>query len=223
MDKRTTAIIATVVTGLLCGCPGLAILCFGAFAIPTSFVPGAQIDVFGSNDPQSLLTTGIVGLCLGILLIAIPVVVGFTTLRNRPAAAGMVVPPAPPRPMPSAPPMDFTPPPAPPSEEPAEPSTPPVEPEPPADTWMGSQGEPPEQAPAEKPDELAASGLSDWQAPTVTSDQPPAVSAGSAAGNRRRPSHPSPKTMTPFHRRSDRRWRLATPWKIKSGDFYAFS
>jgi hypothetical protein len=184
MDKRTTAIIATVVTGLLCGCPGLAILCFGAFAIPTSFVPGAQIDVFGNNDPQSLLTSGIVGLCLGVLLIAIPVVVGFTTLRNRPAAAGMVVPPAPPRPAPPAPSMDITPPPAPPEatpEEPAEPPAPPVEPEPPADTWMGTQAEPPAEAPAEEPaagesDESTASGLTDWQAPTVISDQPPAVS-----------------------------------------------
>lgn len=149
MDKRTTAIIATIVTGLLCGCPGLAILCFGAFAIPTSFVPGAQIDVFGSNDPQSLLTSGIVGLCLGILLIAIPVVVGFTTLRNRPAAADMVVPPAPPRPVTPEtpqPPTDFAPP-------PAEPPVKPEEAEPPADVWMGPAAESPEETSAEEPAE----------------------------------------------------------------------
>jgi hypothetical protein len=159
MDKRTTAIIGTVITGLLCGCPGLAILCFGAFAVPTSFVPGAQIDVFGNNDPQSLLTSGIVGLCLGILLIAIPVVVGFTTLRNRPAAAGMVVPPAPPRPVP-------------PPVAPAEPTTRPEEPEPPADAWMGPQTEPMEEAAAEKPSEPPAAEASDWQAPTVIGEQP---------------------------------------------------
>jgi hypothetical protein len=180
MDKRTTAIIATVVTGLLCGCPGLAILCFGAFAVPISFTPGAQIDVFGSNDPQSLLTTGIVGMCLGVLLIAIPVVVGFTTLRNRPAAAGMVVPPAPPKPVTPVtpqPPADFAPPPMPPEiapEKPAEPPAPPEESGPPADTWLGTQSEPPAEAPAEKPAEPPAAGIADWQAPTVESDQPPA-------------------------------------------------
>lgn len=178
MDKRTTAIIATVVTGLLCGCPGLAILCFGAFAVPISFTPGAQIDVFGSNDPQSLLTSGIVGICLGILLIAIPVVVGFTMLRNRPAPAGMVVPPAPTRPVtppsqapdvvPSKPAEDFTPPPAPPEsapEIPAEPLVLPEVPEPPADTWREAQVGPLVEVPPEKPAEP----------PTVSSDQPPAA------------------------------------------------
>ena len=154
MDKRTTAIVATVVTALLCGCPGLAILCFGAFAVPISYTPGAQINVFGYNDPQSLLTAGIVGLCLGILLIAIPVVVGFTTLRNRPAAAGMVVPPAPPRP-----PTDFVPPPAPPEPAPAEPGVPPAppaEPESEAGTSLETQVEPPAESPAEKPAEPPA-------------------------------------------------------------------
>lgn len=178
MDKRTTAIIATVVTGLLCGCPGLAILCFGTLAIPVSSTPGAQIDIFGSNDPQSLLTAGIVGLCLGVLLIAIPVVVGFTTLRNRPAPAGMVVPPAPSRPVtpapqapvvaPSKPAEDFTPPPAPPEaapEEPAEPPASPEKPEPPADTWMEAQVGPLVEVPPEKPAEP----------PAVSSDQPPAA------------------------------------------------
>jgi hypothetical protein len=169
MDKRTTAIIATVITGLLCGCPGLAILCYGAFAVPTSFVPGAQIDVFGNNDPQSLLTSGIVGLCLGILLIAIPVVVGFTTLRNRPAAAGMVVPPAPPRPVKPVtqqPSTDFTPPPAPPETPPTEPA----EPESLVDAWARPQ----EEAPAEEPSEPPTAEASDWQAPTVIGEQPTA-------------------------------------------------
>ncbi len=177
MDKRTTAIIATIVTGLLCGCPGLAILCFGAFAIPTSFVPGAQIDVFGSNDPQSLLTSGIVGLCLGILLIAIPVVVGFTTLRNRPAPADMVVPPAPPRPVTPVtpqPPTDFAPPPA----EPAEPPAKPEEAEPSADVWMGPPADSPEEAPAEEPAEQPTAaqpqGTPTEAAPEAPPETPPA-------------------------------------------------
>jgi hypothetical protein len=180
MDKRTTAIIATIVTGLLCGCPGLAILCFGAFAIPTSFVPGAQIDVFGSNDPQSLLTSGIVGLCLGILLIAIPVVVGFTTLRNRPAAADMVVSPASSMPVPPVtlqPSTDFAPPPAPPAE-PAEPPAKLEEAEPPSDVWMGPAAESSEEAPAEEPAEQPTAAQPQETpteaAPEVPPENPPA-------------------------------------------------
>jgi len=88
MDKRTTSIIATVVATLLCGCPGLFSLCFGAMFATISFIPGANIDVFGSSDPTSALYTGIGALCGGLLLIVIPVAVGFFTLRNKPDSSG---------------------------------------------------------------------------------------------------------------------------------------
>ena len=84
MDKRTTSIIATVVAALLCGCPGLFSLCFGAMFAVVSFMPGADIDVFGSSDPTSALYTGIGALCGGVLLVAIPIAVGFFTLRKKP-------------------------------------------------------------------------------------------------------------------------------------------
>jgi hypothetical protein len=87
MEKKTTGIIATVATGLLCGCPGLFALCMGAMFAITGSIPGSNIDVFGSSDPKSAITMGIVVLCLGIIFIAIPVVVGFTTLRKKPAEA----------------------------------------------------------------------------------------------------------------------------------------
>jgi hypothetical protein len=86
MDKRTTGIIATVVTGLLCGCPGLASLCWGGLSAVISFIPGAQIDMFGSQDPRSALFSGLGAVCLGVVFVAIPVVVGFLTLRDKPAA-----------------------------------------------------------------------------------------------------------------------------------------
>lgn len=105
MDKRTTGIIATVVTALLCGCPGLFGICWGVIAIPVSFVPGANIDIGGNNSPQAALTAGIVGLCLGLIFIAIPIAVGYFTLRNRPAASTVITapsysptPPPPPKP-----------------------------------------------------------------------------------------------------------------------------
>jgi hypothetical protein len=84
--NRNTAMIVTGATALLCGCPGLVSACMGLMFAVVSFVPGADIDMMGSSDPQSALTFGIGGLCVGLILIVIPVVVGFLTLRNKPAA-----------------------------------------------------------------------------------------------------------------------------------------
>lgn len=82
MDKKTTGLIATIATALLCGCPGLFGLCLGGTSLFASFVPGANIDVFGSNDPAAATTMGVVFLCLSVIFIAIPIVVGVVTLRN---------------------------------------------------------------------------------------------------------------------------------------------
>jgi hypothetical protein len=86
MDKRTVGIIATIAAVLLCGCPGLVAVFMGAIFAVVSFVPGANIDIGGSSDPQAALAVGGVALCLGIIFIIIPIVVGFLTLRQKPAA-----------------------------------------------------------------------------------------------------------------------------------------
>ena len=83
MDKRQTGIIATVVTALLCGCPGLFAFCWGSLSAVVSFMPGADINIGGSSDPRSALMAGLGSLCAGILFIAIPVAVGYFTLRRR--------------------------------------------------------------------------------------------------------------------------------------------
>lgn len=84
MENRNTAIIVTIVAVLLCGCPGLIAACMGLMFAVIGNVPGADIDIFGSSDPQSAMITGIVMLCVGILFIIVPIVVGFITLRRRP-------------------------------------------------------------------------------------------------------------------------------------------
>jgi len=96
MDKKTTGIIATVATGLLCGCPGLFSLCMGAMYAVVSQVPDAQIDMFGSSNPADALTFGIGGICLGIVLVAIPIVVGVLMLRKKQEAAPVSDEPLPP-------------------------------------------------------------------------------------------------------------------------------
>jgi len=87
MDKRTIGIIATLATILLCGCPGLLAVFMGAIFAVVSFVPDAKIDIGGSNDPKAALAFGVGALCLGIIFIIVPIVVGFLTLRNKPVTA----------------------------------------------------------------------------------------------------------------------------------------
>ncbi len=96
MDKKTGGIIATVAAALLCGCPGLFGICWGFIAAIASQVPGAKIDVGGSSDPKTALISGIGSLCLGVIFVAIPVVVGFVMLRKKPEPAPLSDEPIPP-------------------------------------------------------------------------------------------------------------------------------
>ena len=86
MNNRNTSLIATIVAVVLCGCPGLFGLCFGLTSVFASFVPNAQIDVFGNTDPQSATAMGLVTLCLSVIALAVPVVV-WVVARRREAAA----------------------------------------------------------------------------------------------------------------------------------------
>ena len=64
MHPRTTAILVTVVALLACACPGLFGLFMGGMFALVSFIPGADIDMLGSTDPQSALTFGLGLLCV---------------------------------------------------------------------------------------------------------------------------------------------------------------
>jgi Na+-transporting methylmalonyl-CoA/oxaloacetate decarboxylase gamma subunit len=126
MDKKTTGLIATIATALLCGCPGLIGLCIGATSVFASFMPNADIDVFGSNDPAAATTMGFVFLCLSVIFIAIPIVVGVVTLRKPKEEVPAVVdvkptevPAAEPTPADKS---EQSKPPAPPSEKPDKPA-----------------------------------------------------------------------------------------------------
>ncbi len=82
MDKRTVAIIVTVVALLLCGCPGLfGVFMGGLFAI-VSFIPGASIDMMGSSDPRSALGFGLGSLCVGLVAVLIAAAAIFFAWRR---------------------------------------------------------------------------------------------------------------------------------------------
>jgi hypothetical protein len=82
MDKKTIGIIATVATAFACGCPSIFSCVWGIL-----IASGQPIDVTinGGTTPQVLSPTiGYVLLGLTVLMLAVPVAVGFFTLRNKP-------------------------------------------------------------------------------------------------------------------------------------------
>jgi hypothetical protein len=90
--NRGVGIGLTIFTVLCCACPGLVLCGFGGAigaGVPlTTTLNGAS---FSQKLPASY---GVGLICLSIILIAIPILVGFFTLRNKPAAVeSPVVPP----------------------------------------------------------------------------------------------------------------------------------
>jgi hypothetical protein len=87
--NRNTAIIITTVTSLTCGCFGLISCVWGAVFGLGGLSGTGTVEINGTTsalDPTSALLTGAGAVCVGILLVAIPVAVGFFTLRNAKAA-----------------------------------------------------------------------------------------------------------------------------------------
>lgn len=81
MKDRTLAVIITVVVILLCGCPGLAFLCFGI----TDFIDHYTLNsyIFGIYSQTAANFWGVLGICGGIFFIAIAVVVSILVLRRK--------------------------------------------------------------------------------------------------------------------------------------------
>ena len=87
MDRKTTGILLTTGSVILCACPGLFLCLFGGLS-----AAGAGTYDLGADVGQVPSSAGIAILCLGVLLTLIPFAVGYFSLRNKPAA----VPPSPP-------------------------------------------------------------------------------------------------------------------------------
>lgn len=82
MDKRMTGLIATMITIVLCGLPGLFSLCFGAAFLLASSSP--ETNFTGGMTPGLVRYLGVAGFCVGVLFVVIPVGIGIFTLRQKP-------------------------------------------------------------------------------------------------------------------------------------------
>ena len=86
--SRTVGMIVTAVTVFCCACPGLFLCIFGGMIAAGRPVETTLNGVTSSQTyPASY---GIAGLCLALILIAIPIVMGFVTFRIKPAVASPV-------------------------------------------------------------------------------------------------------------------------------------
>lgn len=86
MQNRTIGIVATVLTSLVCGCASIFSCVWGGL-----IATGQPIDVTsnGVTTQQTVSpTVGYVLLCLTVLMLLVPVAVGFFTLRKQPGQIG---------------------------------------------------------------------------------------------------------------------------------------
>ena len=92
--NRNVGIALTIITVLCCACPGLFMCVFGGLigaGVPLTTTVG---DVSSVQSLPAYYGFGLI--CLSIILILIPIIVGFVTLRSpKPAVDSSVVVPPP--------------------------------------------------------------------------------------------------------------------------------
>lgn len=76
-DKKKLGLIITIVTVLLCGCPGLCTMAFGAMMAMGNNLENYGWEVTGNPTP-----VGIAFLCVSVIMIAIPVAAGIYTFTQ---------------------------------------------------------------------------------------------------------------------------------------------
>jgi hypothetical protein len=86
MNNKNTGMIATIAAVVLCGCPGLFLCIFGAVTATGNMPYTTELNGVSSSGTMPA-GAGIAMLCFSLILILIPVAVGFFTLRKKPEAA----------------------------------------------------------------------------------------------------------------------------------------
>jgi len=84
--NRTTAIILTLVSILLCGCPGLFTfftLIYSFFVTPEQAYSALGITAPGGDLSPYMWVARLLILIFAVVLVLVPIVVGVVTLRKR--------------------------------------------------------------------------------------------------------------------------------------------
>lgn len=94
--NRTTAMIVTIVSALLCGIPSLVLMCLGVLALFGAQMPEVMAQNPASTPEEVMLGAGMF-LCFGAVLLIIPILVGVFSFRmsKKEESAGFdYIPPA---------------------------------------------------------------------------------------------------------------------------------
>jgi hypothetical protein len=93
--NRTTALILTIATALLCGLPGLGLLCLSVLATIGINMPGFYEQHPGSTPLQGWLGVGVF-IGFGIVLLVIPTLVGIFSFKMSKSPKPYINEPLPP-------------------------------------------------------------------------------------------------------------------------------
>jgi hypothetical protein len=85
MKNKSTGMIATVATAVICGCCGLFACIFGAVTASGNMPYNTEVNGL-QNSGMLPTSVGYVLLCISVIAIIIPIAVGFFTLRKKPEA-----------------------------------------------------------------------------------------------------------------------------------------
>lgn len=91
MQNRTLAIIITVVVALVCVCAAIFAAVWGVLGVTGTPINYSGNGITSGSAPMPA-GLGFALLCLAVIFIAVPVVVGFLTLRRKPAPVAPVQP-----------------------------------------------------------------------------------------------------------------------------------
>ena len=83
--KQKTGLVLTIVALVLCGLPGV-VSTWGGILITTFglLADKAQLKLDTNLDQSSMIWTGFGGICLGLLLVAIPILIWLWIKRQQP-------------------------------------------------------------------------------------------------------------------------------------------
>jgi hypothetical protein len=79
--NRNVAIVVTIVTSLACGIPAFVLMCLGVLALFGTQVPEVMAENPGSTPEEVMLGAGVF-LCVGVVFLIIPILVGVFSLRS---------------------------------------------------------------------------------------------------------------------------------------------
>jgi len=89
MNNRTVGIVLTIVTVMFCALPGLAMLCLAPLGVLGLYQQGDLMGM-GNSDRASTLIVIVLMLCVGVVGVMIPILVGVLAFRKKSAPAVVV-------------------------------------------------------------------------------------------------------------------------------------